>query len=96
MHAHLLQGVLFQVRLASLSGVAYLNVGQLLTLLSLQLNQLHLVNRNCTFAIHPFVIDEMLFFIFHNHGHTLDGAIGYEPKASGLVSLFVFKDNTVF
>lgn len=66
------------------------------TLLGLQLNQLHLVDRYRTLAVYPFVLNIMLVFVSHHDCNALNRAIRHETKASWFVCSFVFEDHTVF
>lgn len=95
-YVSLLQSVLFQQRFGVISCVSYMLTCHGLTLFGLELNQLHLVDRNGTLAVDPLVVDEVLVLIFHHDRDTLNGAVRHKPKASGLVGLFVFEDDAVF
>lgn len=96
MNICLLESVLFQQGFGVLSCVCNCLASHGLTLFGLELNQLHLVDWNSTFAVDPFIVDEVFVFVFHDYCNTLYSTICDKAKASWFIGLFVLEYDAVF
>jgi hypothetical protein len=61
-----------------------------------QLDSSHLIDRDCTLAIDPLSLDDMLLLETHNSMNTTDVIVGNKPKSSWLLCSLILKNNTVF